>query len=172
MGDSRRSWCAFTATPPLPPPRHAACNPRRLPPPPPVHTPTCRGATQFSTSTPTLLSQVLSRLGPIVLLFAALFRALTGAAPPAPFPLLSAPSAWSAAVCLLLPTAVFAAADVALDADAWRRSIMVQSAALVAPQLSDLAARGARLWVWAALRTHSTDRQTDRETHGLSRGRP
>lgn len=159
MGDSRRSWCAFTAASPSPPPRHAACNPRRLPPPPPVRT-------------PTLLSQVLSRLGPMVLLFAALFRALTGAAPPAPYPLLTASSAWAAAVCLLLPTAVFAAADVALDAEAWRRSTMVQSAALVAPQRSDLAARGARLWVWAALRTHSTDRQKDRETHGVSRGRP
>ena len=118
MGDSRRSWCA------LPPPRHAACNTRRLPPPPPVHTPSrlprCDAVIHQHAHT----AQVLSRLGPIVLLFAALFRALTGAAPPAPFPLLTASSAWAAAVCLLLSTAVFAAADVALDAGAWRRSIV------------------------------------------------
>ena len=55
-----------------------------------------------------------------VLLFAALFSTLTGSAPPATFPLLTASSAWAAAVCLLLPTLVFAAADVALDEKAWR----------------------------------------------------
>ena len=55
-----------------------------------------------------------------IVFLAALFSTLTGSAPPATFPLLTASSAWAAAVCLLLPTLVFAFADVVLDEKAWR----------------------------------------------------
>ena len=64
---------------------------------------------------------VMSRLGPMVLLSAALMWAITGSMPPASFPLLTRAGIWAAIAGFVLPTALFYSADkCALDADTWR----------------------------------------------------